>query len=108
MIMNYFGTIEMPLSIIPTARQGVYREDGDIVEWKKLSYEAEKFTFVVRKCYPIFYDDTETESLAIIGVPGIGKSVSLLYPLLRHLKEKFKISSFISMCTKTSFSFIFL
>ena len=72
---HIIGSVPMPVNLIKK------------VEEENVTVNYGMMNFVVRKCYESIYKkcfDYKSKKSCIIGTPGIAKSVSLCYPLLKH------------------------
>ena len=73
---HIIGSVPVPVNLI----EKVDKEDVSV-------NNDDMMNFVVRKCYEPLYKkcfDYPKKKICIIGTPGIAKSVSLCYPLLKH------------------------
>ena len=82
---HIIGSVPVPVNLIMRVRK------------ENVSVNNEMMNFVVRKCYEPIYKkcfDSKGKKSCIIGTPGISKSVSLCYPLLKHFIPHVKSGDF--------------
>jgi len=64
------------------------------VDEEEVQVKAGLMEFVIRKHYEPLYSSLNDRRNGVIGTPGVAKSVSLLYPLLKHFTPHVADKSF--------------